>query len=625
MSTKQVNLYQIDVTFLNEKLEDLKKNKIESVFSFSNYSKASGYDKIKLDLELPTLEEAVLYFDNSKNVSPWKDFLNNISPVKADIQKLKGLLSKEQSMISFCLVLNFKTKKKDNRMFAFCGGHGRFLLSGLISNLFGIEVFMRIFENKEVIALSTGERMLSGSVLSSVKNFRKDWRLDYEDEIGKIYSNLASPVKTETLKPLMKGIKGPGAEVITCIGNNTFQLKRALTALDSARLASNINKLFDDFPKPKVYFSGVIKISKKSEEIKRLNGIVLKNIYEYACKNKSKLNFDFIPQEGENDFLACSEFQLLHSSKRKSVIDFESVGFDLQSIVDALLGLSNSPLKKEGVLLKYSEFEEAFLDLRFKFLDQNDVVRIYSLINLISGEINDDTKYYFKLETSYYEVVENYLKKLNEAAQNVVKRVENKELLHKWKWGSADNEYTYIQKLFKEKKVVILHTIKIKNIELCDLLIIDEENERIHIVHVKDGLDVKMRDLHQQVYVSTLLIEESAKSDGRVLKDLYKAILNKSKKMPSAEVGYKINYNNQLIDHCKEIVEKYTEPTFVKLFQRYTRVYCAAVYAGGGDKPFSEKVKSTTSNIAKQSIIQMRKDSSTIIDYGESLKIIEIK
>ncbi len=630
MTAKQINLYRLDTEALNEKLEMKNHNKIDSFVRMSTYSKSGGYEKIVLSVQEDGLEEAILYYDNSKSISTWKDFLKGATPVKEDAPKLKSLISREQQTVSFCLFLNFKNKGKPNRVFAFCGGSGHYLLGGLLSQMFGIDVITRLFDNKAISTLSTGENMLSGSVLSTKKNFRKNWRLDYEDDIGKIYSSLSSIIKSEILKPITVGLKIGKIDLITCVANNTFQLKKALDVKQSAILAKNINKLLNDYPEPRVHLSGVQRVQKSSSLTQQVHDFIIDKIHKYLSKTIPSLDFDFVPQDGSSDYLACSEFQLVSSRGRESLVNFDSLGFDLESIVKELHVTTEKFKDKKGKLLSLMDFKEALMDLYFKFLDQNDYPRRYRFIDLISGEVLINKTYYFKLETNIFIVVKEYIKKLNSTAEMVLNLVENKDLLAKYTWnkqqGKKDNEFTYIQKFFKDKEYLVSHTIKVHNIELFDILKIDHSEKKIYIIHIKDGLDVKMRDLHQQVFTSTVLIEESAKSDGGHLKELYKQIKKKSMTVHSAGRDYKVLYNKELIKHCKIIVKDYTENQFVEMFKSYGRIYCAALHAGGkASDSLPNKVKNSTSNIAKQSIVQMGRDSAQLVDFGQSLKIIEIK
>ena len=161
----------------------------------------------------------------------------------------------------------------------------------------------------------------------------------------------------------------------------------------------------------------------------------------------------------------------------------------------------------------------------------------------------------------------------------------NKKILKKWEKGKDEDYYNTLHSILPNH--FVLDKVIKDNIELCDLLVLD--NDRVFFIHVKNGFNATMRDLYIQVILSAKRLSNDLKNNigsSYLLKTLKKYNkLNRTKK---------IDYNN-LIGKLKN----------KELTINFVMAYNNGRYKG---KTPLQKIDSSKSNIAKYSLVQVVKE-----------------
>src|SRR5690606_23643512 len=110
----------------------------------------------------------------------------------------------------------------------------------------------------------------------------------------------------------------------------------------------------------------------------------------------------------------------------------------------------------------------------------------------IIAEIEHLGKKYFRIDGHWYFLKDEFLELMNSDAVEFYRKYELKEeILNPWEDGDDEDAYNLSHDY---DDYYVLDKVIDSNIELCDLLIL--EDDKAYFVHVKDGFNTKMRDLY---------------------------------------------------------------------------------------------------------------------------------
>src|SRR5690606_18925773 len=157
------------------------------------------------------------------------------------------------------------------------------------------------------------------------------------------------------------------------------------------------------------------------------------------------------------------------------------------------------------------------------------------------------------------------------------------DLLNPWEDGDDEDAYNLSHDY---DNYYVLDKVIDSNIELCDLLII--EDDKAYFVHVKDSFNTKMRDLYVQVMLSAKRLSNDIKNNesSSYLKKTLRAYKKKTKR--------KIDVK----ELTRQILEKEYQIIYVMAFKNNYRKSEKTI----------DKINNSKSNIAKYSIVQTVKE-----------------
>ena len=204
-------------------------------------------------------------------------------------------------------------------------------------------------------------------------------------------------------------------------------------------------------------------------------------------------------------------------------------------------------------------------------------------IQFISCEIEDEfNRPLFYIDNHWYKVEDNFIDELNSNCHQLMvnARLDKNVLPEIWKDAKDIDEDEYNLQYLNKSNYIVLDKILSQNIELCDILYYDD-NE-IYLIHVKKGFNAKMRDLSNQIKISSQRLWNDAKAEKKYLKEIYKNYKNST------------NYQSN----------KISQEDFLGLFNRKVNFVLAFTSTLSDYRPIYNNIENVKSNIAKFSIIE---------------------
>lgn len=525
------------------------------------------------------LYEAKLFALNTDDKTPdWIKFAKSISP---EIEKLDTFKNRYSSFLLF--VYN------SDDIFAISKGYyGHHLLNEYIDIFFGMEVLSRLIDKSSTEIKQIEDRALFGSELGAQRYFREKYNLVYDDDFGKIYKAMLASIKEENFARIGIVKKRETTKQISISGSASLEVSSNFTYKELLSRITNIKKLLQS---PGVEFNQFYRVpNKELSSIKEhLNDKILTQSYL-----SYKANEDF-------DFYHTNIFEYLGSISTK----FQNQQDGTESEIEMSASKKFRELIDEiGDDVINTATEENFVNCMkntfgaYKLTEETEYKNEVCLKDWISGEIEYNSKKYFKVDNQWYayrESLDNTISvKLSEINFGSIKP---SFPLKDWDLNNHPSEGQFNESYIQKKGFIVTDRTYMNNIEVADLIRITD-NE-ILFYHVKKGLGQDMRVLSSQIinasrYLKLAIDETNTNS----LKNYYNSIIKK-------------HYDNDLItgiDFEGNNIS-YTEDNFISIFKSKTRkISFVFVYASNSNLSISEEIIATKSRIAKLALLYTFRD-----------------
>lgn len=550
-------------------------------------------------------DDVIVLFKKQLIPLSWGRFFSGV------LNDLHPLIKENNSKMSFVLFV-----KCDSNVYLICAGNGYHIVKKFICRFFGIDFFCKIFTKAEVTPNFIKYRGYTGRQLLGQIFYRENHKLVYEDDFGKVYSEIASKIDKEKAKELFEGVELDLKSDLSIEAKDSIQIKKSLSLDDLKKICFSINKIDKEYTE-KFSLNRIVRLTKKDrvqEECinkfeKRVDELILESI-KGNC-----YNFELMSPDSPEVFLNADYYNVYEKGKRKSTKEYKAGEiFSFKTLVDDFCGFESSVT---ALAEKDSEEQllEDFLNLRIRFGIGDDFEDSYKVKDLIVGDVKIGNQTCFRIDGFWYEYKNDFIKYINEESCSLIKEHLNKALLRK-KWPlELSKEEQYIE-LYFGSDWLPLHTIKIENIEICDLLKIDNVNKIVYLVHIKSGFDSILRDLVSQAMISTRMIMEDRSQGSKNISSYLKAIKNKRS---NALIATPTSYNDKLANSCRDIPFEELKTAL----KSYKVITCIAIRDDAIiERDFGESIEAFDSNIAKISIVDYVKRFSS---YNLECLIIQLK
>lgn len=499
------------------------------------------------------------------------------------------------------LIFLFKRdiSEKQSHVFAYCCGSGYFSIEKFIDQTFGISILECVFDPTQNKIKALTEKGIVGDILASHRYYRWPRPVAYEDDFGRYFQGINTQLTDQQIKQKFpKFAQRMGNRLrpkISITGSASIEIQMRLDFIALIYLVKDLSELLLVQPQP--IFNKTLSplnIKKQKTLINFLYDLVFAKLVEDYFNKTQTFDYEFCPRDFEEFYSSVScqfDFEGMTNIGGIQLAPFE---------VDDIYDLSNrSYLNKliteieSSVQCKQSKSKQEFIKIALQssiYVSTVDGNGRHTapgkLAEYLQLEIQNDGTSYFLLDRRWYLLKPGFDNNLKE---KYLGRVKNKFQKHNFilKW-SGHNEEEYNQQYNAQPNSFYLHLIKVDNIELSDALFVDDEDNKIYFIHVKDGVGAPIRDLVSQVSISTRIIEEEVKTGKHD---------NIEKLYQQAVANGRINGN---------VVP---QERFVDWITKYRREYVLAVHDTKDTKDIIEG--NFTSRIAKFALIEFASFMST--------------
>jgi uncharacterized protein (TIGR04141 family) len=586
----QISIHQIDLSrFGTSPFNDIAQIIIDEINK--KEEKANKFKLQKITEDYPGFNIRI-YHAMKQNPPRWIGFFDGIVVKGEDLLKSYNVFSTYLAFIGF-----------KNNIYAISGGAGNTLLDRYsVSNL-GTEVLTRLIKKDEKVINSLKDRSFIGNVLGQSRIYKDDQRLTDEDQFGKIYNQVKAVLNREILTKIFRFAKTDlTRKTANCIAYSSFQINKRISFKKLLEIIERIEWLFETKKEPNFTLNDVIHIDNRNpanQKLRQKLDLEFKSQLYIKYLKKDELDFDFCHKKYEeyynaHDYIATRDsHRIINTSDR----------FTFSSILSAV--------KNEGFLVADSlnEFIYSFLDVRIETFDiLGERLTAGSLFEHLNGEITFEQSTYFYLGAEWYRVKSQFIDQLNRDCKDSIKQLSVKDLIKEPFTGKIEDDY--ITKFFGKSDTYVFHKVLYENIELCDLLM--QEQNSIYLIHIKQGFNHSVRELASQISMAARQLIHDRRTNCKLIG-----------KLETKLVGLKGNQNIYL---DKVGSQKMPLKGLASLFNNIVNdnqiVFCLAFVDHGMKKRnILDNIEDFDSSIAKYSILELKK---ALMSYGFGFKIIQL-
>lgn len=580
--TYEIKIFEIDTT--NPKLNGIKKPKdvIQHIVDYHR-SRIKDLESIGKPI-IPVEIDPITYYsylnENSDETAYWKEFLPSSITYQQDF-RVKTL-----AYTLFAVI--------ENKIFAIIGGNGAMVIKKFQNHRYGIELFEYLTDlNEDIISVTT--RGISGNLTLNSSTFRDGQKLLDTLSFTNIPSNILLVLKEELKNSPFDFIDFSDKRIYLEIASY-FKIKHKITFEGLHQLFITLNEIPKLSERTSLTSFIHIKALDRQDEFKK---VLFQKIRDDAAnrfgpgrgEKPKNLDIDFIHPSKIQEFYQADYYEIKAKNARKGI-----------KIRD------RSELYHEGLRFLYQEtnnmnqweFNEFLGGLRVYTCKRKDKFKAM-FWQYLTCEISFMGRPVFQIDGNWYFVKDNFKELMNNSCSQAIEvnyLVEDILFKH-WNTSLSEGQYN------ASYKGIVGYTVFDKalgqNIELCDIMY--ENDHAIFLIHVKDGFDAKIRDLSNQIIISSnRLMNDRNSSSNNFLGEVIENY-NRRKENESYQIN-RIEYLEKFKTEGKNII-------FVMAFKPNQKKL---------DRIRGNVVR-VESNIAKFSLIQCVREMNSL---SYPLKIKEI-
>ncbi|MDQ2880382.1 MAG: TIGR04141 family sporadically distributed protein [Actinomycetota bacterium] len=446
-------------------------------------------------------------------------------------------------------------------LYAFTAGQSAVVFERFVDLSFPIEVGRRIAK-PEIKGARANQ--ITGSTLASDLHFRDPRRITYTESLDTVWTALSGYLRDNKL-----GLK----ELTNIFGvknkikiDVTSALRLGPKVQDPVKMI-NLIKWFaeqeqEDLPEDDGWAA--------LDAIKLLNprkrGSMINKLRESLA--------DKVFKDKDDENLALTHADIpLYTNATRYVVKHHNDVILYDGTVEPLL----SDILKSAVI--DVEYVKNFFAITIRAINE-DYAPTYgtegTLLAHLNGELTYEGKTYFLLAGKWYEVDATYIEQIKKDFVNLLAPLDvaaSSIGLKDWQKDASEGDYNASSLNFAEH--INGDTILTDNVELFDTLVY--RDDKLYILHVKRGFNVKIRDVRSQLLASAQVIENDLRSSSKKLNNHYRQLVEKERTTLSEE-------------------------GFLELFQR-PRVYVLCY--GTKDKVAATSIHKFRSSVAKMEVVSL--------------------
>jgi len=522
-------------------------------------------------------------FTSHETVSDWKEFLPDNLTQDEDFtqQKLSLLLFIETEFDLYCII----------------GGNAYRIILPFIDHSFGLNTYARIMQPAFDELASIKSRGITGARAGINEQFRDNFKIIDFIKFGKIPQEIHLKLGEETSNTHFSFLQNKKNDRIQIFVGKAFKIKKSIDFQILHKIIEELCIISELVPSD--YLSSYKEISDKKFIEENLRPSLINKIFDDRVNVERNITdpekifeHDFCNPNNIEIFYEADEYQLKELTENKRYKLFKTVN-DRKLIYRSVLSRA---MELFGTNDKFN-FMVYLQGVRVVCYQNNKKTIGSSFLFHITTEIPYKGKPYFLIDTKWYSLRDSFVKDLKTNTVHVLKTYKAPEniLVNLWDKSTIKTEKIYNESYIGMPNYIVIDTIIIDGVELCDLLHYDDSN--LYLIHVKYGFTAKVRELTNQITISARRLREILSSQGSdFLEKMYTKI--------SAKRG---NVNDLTLDEFKNLFER--KISYVFAFTSHLKE----------DLIVEENIEKFDSNIARFSLVQcsseMRANYFDMLNY----------
>ncbi|MBX2980314.1 MAG: TIGR04141 family sporadically distributed protein [Flavobacteriales bacterium] len=581
--TRHIKVYQIDTLFYE--IRDYSEHSKVIQHIVDKHRKATNREdscgKPVNNIKIDNTDYFIYTFNQDEVESAWTAFLPQeiINPDDFTIQT-----------VSFVLFSSV-----NNTLFAIIGGSGMQVIKRYLNHTFGIDLFERIADPANDIVYSIDSRGITGNLSLTKETYRNEQRLIDSLQFGRIPVHMRLLLRDVLVADVFDFLAVEDMTKVVAEVCSSFFIKHRMTFDETHALLQRLDEILQiQQPKPLSLFVrerdvGLIENNHRLGLYSRLRDDMMLKIPPGSDPNAKGLDYDFTHPSKWDEFYECDTYRLF---ARNAEIPFHTSG-------------DRHGLYRAALQYIYENIEE---NTPYNFKAIISGIRVYGYRNgaqcthamftqHLSCELEFGSRPLFLLDDKWYRVKGDFVETLTDECKAMIRAHGIPELCVNipWPHGNLDEE-AYNAQYSAQPGFMVFDRKLSQNIELCDLLYEDEYN--IYLIHVKKGFNAKIRDLSNQILISSQRLWSDLKS------------------------GSFEFLRGTLLRYNQGRSEPVLEESFYAKFKAKKIVYVMAFSSDRRDgKSIFHNLDSIQSNIAKFSLVQSVREMNS---KNYPLKVFEI-
>lgn len=523
--------------------------------------------------------EYKLYVRAASTTPDWERTLSEL------VEDLDGISNINNSYVLFLRI--------GKESYVATGGQGYSVLEKDKNFNFGIELLSRLIDKNESVIKRISNRYIAGNIVGGNYQFHEEVSAELEKEFNRYFSEIYAALPSDTIIEKLGIDINTKKESYRLLAKDSIRLSKALTLDELDILLGSISKLL----KEKGFSINPVSFVQKKDPIKKsLDNMLTEKLGEYIIDPKIDNGVSIIPYFHVFDrhyIQIDNEDPTIYESEIDIIKYLENMSFDKEASV--LLSIV-----KQVKLI--AEMEDTAVESRlYKHLEANIIY-------------NNKTYWLRDGEWLYFE--EEFIRDINaKFISNITQEFNQKFMIDGVKsWPDSESETNFNFMHNELPNVYVLDRIFYENIEVCDLLI--KEDEHLYFVHVKKGLDRDVRVLVNQIENAMLTLYRGIHTDRQVLEDYYTSIVDKIKNI---EENHKKSTLSQSASKFK--ADFPDSKSFIDLLIKMERKIVFVFAYRPLDSHDLMKPESIQSTIAKLSMLHITK---TMKEHDFKLELMKI-
>ena len=582
-ATRHIKVYQIDTRFYE-------------VRDFANHAQVIQHivDKHRKSIDkeddcsrpvssvcLDLTTYYIYTFNKSEMESAWTAFLPQeiINPEDFTVQT-----------VSFVLFASI-----NNTLFAIIGGSGVQVIKRYMNHTFGIDLFERISDPANDVVYSIDSRGITGNLSLTRETYRNEQRLIDSLQFGRIPVHMRLLLRDVLMADVFNFLAVEDITKVVAEVSSSFFIKYRMTFDETHALLLRIDEILQiNQPKPLSLFvrerdKGLIENNYRLGLYARLRDDMMLKIPPGSDPSTKGFDYDFTHPSKWDEYYECDTYKLI---ARNAEIPFHT-SEDRHGLYRATLDYIYTSLE-ENTQFNFNSIISGIRVYGYRNGDQ----RTHAMFTQhLSCELEFGSRPLFLLDDKWYRVKGDFVETLTEECKAMIRAHGITELKVDIPWppGYLDEEH-YNEQYSARANFMVFDRKLSQNIELCDLLY--EDDQYIYLIHVKKGFNAKIRDLSNQILISSQRLWSDVKSGSFEYLRGTLMRYNQGRAIPT------------------------TENQFLSKFKEKKVIYVMAFSSDRKDgKSIFANLDSLQSNIAKFSLVQSVREMNS---KNYPLRIFEI-